>query len=876
MSDLTPMMQQYSEMKKKYKDAILFFRLGDFYEMFGDDAKIASGILQITLTARSAGEGRQIKMPMCGVPFHAANSYIIKLINNGFKVAICEQVEDPKLAKGIVRREIIKIITPGTVLDEAGLDKKTNNYLLSLYIEKNEAAIAFVDISTGEFYVEDISFNGDFDKIIDEIEKIQPAEIMIPESFNDNKDYRKNIIERLKIGEHQFFINLYSDWNYQLDMAQAKLIEHFEVLNLESFGIERKNNIICSAGALMNYLYETQKTVLFHINKISFYNSNDILSIDAVSLRNLEIVESNLKGARYSTLYDVLDYTETSMGGRELKKWVKFPLTNLNLIRERQDIIQFFLDFSDIRENIKDLIKEISDIERIAGKLGSQSVNARELIALKNSINSIKKLNEYIKSSGAAVLKEKFNFINPNVENIYNIIDMSIAEDPPLTIKEGQIIKAEYNEEIKKLKEINENGKTWIASLQERERKKTKISSLKVGYTSIFGYYIEISKANLQSVPQDYIRKQTLVNGERFITPELKEYESMILGAQEKIKDMEYKVFCELRDKISKYIADIQELSKKIALIDCLQSLSTAALKNNYEKPDVNLSDGLFMEDGRHPVVEMNLGYNEFISNNINMDNKENLIMIITGPNMAGKSTYMRQVALIVIMAQIGSFIPAKNAKIGIIDKIFTRVGAADYLARGQSTFMVEMIETANILNNATPKSLILLDEVGRGTSTFDGISIAWAITEYIHNKIKAKTLFATHYYELTELSDTLKGIKNYNIQVKEWGDKIIFLRKIISGSTDKSYGIHVAKLAGLPGYVIDKANKILKNLENANYTKDGKSKIADSEKDDRQQDLFDFSVNSQIISELENIDLDSMSPIDVIIKLRDMKDRLK
>ncbi len=876
MSDLTPMMTQYLEMKKKYKDAILFFRLGDFYEMFGEDAKIASGILQIALTARSVGEGRQIKMPMCGIPFHAANAYILKLINNGYKVAVCEQVEDPKLAKGIVKREIIKIITPGTILDEAGLDKKSNNYLLSIYIEKSIAAIAFVDISTGEFYIEEFDYNKNFDKIIDEIEKIQPSEIIMPESFNENKDYQKNLIERFKNSEHSIFVNFYSDWNYQVDVAHDKLVEHFRVMNMDGFGLEKKDIVICAAGALMNYLYETQKTLLFHINKISRYETSEILHIDSVSLRNLEIVESNIKGPKYSTLYDVLDYTETAMGSRELKKWVKFPLTNIKKIKERQDIIQFHLDFSDIRENIRELLKKINDIERIGGKLGSQSVNARDMIALKMTIAAVKELDEYIKTSGAALLKDKFSFLNPNINTIYELIDLAIMEEPSISIKEGEIIKPAYSEELKKLRDINENGKIWIASLQERERKRTGISSLKVGYTSIFGYFLEVSKANLKSVPQDYIRKQTLVNGERFIMPELKEYESMILGAQDKIKEMEYKIFIDIREKISKYIEDIQELAKKIAVLDCLVSLAMAAINNNYEKPEVNMTDIMHIEEGRHPVVEKNLGYNEFISNDTNLDNNENLVMIITGPNMAGKSTYMRQVALIVIMAQIGSFVPAKNAKIGIIDKIFTRVGAADYLARGQSTFMVEMIETANILNNATTKSLVLLDEVGRGTSTFDGISIAWAITEYIHNQIRAKTLFATHYYELTELSDVLKGAKNYNIQVKEWGEKIIFLRKIIKGSTDKSYGIHVAKLAGLPELVINSANKILKNLEEANYTKDGKSKIAGFDKNIEQDNLFDFSINSQIVFELEKTNIDSIAPVDALLKLKELKDKLK
>jgi DNA mismatch repair protein MutS len=875
MSDLTPMMKQYLEIKKKYPDAILFFRLGDFYEMFGEDAKIASKILQIALTARSAGENRKIKMPMCGVPYHAGNSYILKLINNGYKVAICEQVEDPKLAKGIVKREIIKIITPGTLIDESGLEKKSNNYLLSCVIDGGIAGISFVDVSTGEFLVQEVIFKNNFDTLIDEIERIYPKEILLPESYSEDKNLNKNLIARLKGGINNLFINFYSDYNFEMDVAYKKLTDHFNVMNLQAFEIEGKNALISASGAIFAYLYETQKTVLFHINKIKKFSSKEFLYIDAVGLKNLEILEPSVKGTNPGSLYDVLDFTQTAMGGRKLKKWLSMPLLDIQKIKKRQDIIQFFIDFQDIKENIKELLEGIADLERIAGKLGSSNVNARDLIALKRSLELIEKLQEVINKSDSKILKENFNLSNEELKKIHNLINNSIVDEPPITIKEGGIIKPEYDENLKKIKEISENGKKWIATLQERERERTKISSLKVGYTSVFGYYIEVSKANLKNVPSDYIRKQTLVNAERFITPELKEYESSILNAQEKIKNMEYEIFCKIRDEIVKNINAIQELAEKISDLDCLISLSIAATNNNYVKPEITDSFDIVIKDGRHPVVEKTLGYNEFIANDTQIDNSENMVLIITGPNMAGKSTYMRQVALIVIMAQIGSFVPASYAKIGMVDRIFTRVGASDFLARGLSTFMVEMVETANILNNATEKSLILLDEVGRGTSTFDGVSIAWAITEYIHNYVNAKTLFATHYFELTEISDYFPKVKNYNIQVKEVGDKIIFLRKIVPGSTDRSYGIHVAKLAGLPEMVIERAREILKNLEAANYTKDGKSKIAAGNNSSQQMDLFSL-LNNEIIDEIDKIDIENITPLQAFNKLKELKEKLK
>lgn len=875
MSDLTPMMKQYLEMKKKYPDTILFFRLGDFYEMFNEDAKIASQILQIALTSRTAGEGRQIKMPMCGVPFHAANSYISKLINAGHKVAICEQMEDPQTAKGLVRREIIRIISPGTVIDENNLNKKTNNYLLSFYIDEKFIGISYVDISTGEFVAREINKTDNFDKLIDIIISINPAEILLPESYKENKIYSKNIIERLKLEIEKLFINYYSDWNFQHDVAYEKIKKHFNILSSETFGIPEKSVTLITSGTLLIYLYETQKTVLYHINKITNYVSDKYMILDSVTLKNLEILDSEQKGSLLS-LAGVIDYTSTSMGSRELRKWLKQPLLDIKSIKARQEIIQYFINFSDTRTNLMDLLKDMADVERITGKLGSSNINGRDLISLKNSISLFSKIDKIIDDTTDELLVKNYKLSNQKLNDIYKIIDDSIENEPPISIKEGGLIKPSYNEELKKFKDISKNSKQWLSSLQENERKRTGINSLKVGYTSVFGYYIEVSKANLSNIPSDYIRKQTLVNGERFITPELKEYEATILGAEEKIKNIEYEIFLTIRNKLIEYINPLQEVCKKIAELDCLLSLAEAALKNNYVRPEITEDGVILIKDGRHPVVEKNLGYNEFIPNDTELDTKENLIMMITGPNMAGKSTYMRQVGLIVIMAHTGSFVPASFAKISLVDRVFTRVGASDYLARGQSTFMVEMIETANILNNATKDSLIILDEVGRGTSTFDGISIAWAITEYIHNRIKAKTLFATHYYELTEISDILPSVRNYNIQVKEWGNKIIFLRKIIKGSADKSYGIHVAQLAGLPQEILDKSYVILKSLEEANYNKNGKTKIGtiSSERwDNNQMNLFDVE-NDKLKKEIKELDIYNLSPFDALSKLKEIKDK--
>jgi len=872
MSDLTPMMKQYFEIKSKNKDAILFFRLGDFYEMFGDDAVIASRILQIALTSRGSGDKRQNKMPMCGIPYHAANNYMLKLINNGHKVAICEQVEDPKDAKGIVKRDIVRIITPGTVLEETALDKKENNYMLSLYCGKKTSAVSVIDASTGEFTVREIESKDGADRLIDEIEKIKPSEVLVPSDWAGDKTGAA-LIGRLKSGTTRIFINEYPAWNYDYAAAYNKLKEHFSLTSLEAFGIDGKSEIISAAGALISYLYETQKTVLKHINNMRHISGDGILYLDSVALKNLEITEPAVAGFPNSTLYSVLDNTQTAMGGRELKKWLRSPLSEPKEINDRLDIVEYLLSNRELSENLSSLLAEVSDIERISGKLGSLSVNGRDLNALKRSLQTAAKLEETLKKDKK--IEQDLGIESAGLMKAALMIDAAIVDEPPITIKEGGVIKTDFNDELKKIRSISTDGKDFILNLQESERKRSGIGSLKVGYTSVFGYYIEISKANLKSVPDDYIRKQTLVNAERFITPQLKEYETMVLNAQERLTKLEYELFCGVRDSLLPYIKAIQDASLKIARLDCLLSFAEAAYKNNYVRPEINTGRSLCLTESRHPVVEKSLGSSDFIPNNCEFS-PETPVMIITGPNMAGKSTFMRQVCLCVIMAQSGSFVPAKAAKIGLVDRIFTRIGASDYLARGQSTFMVEMIETANILNNATDRSLVILDEVGRGTSTFDGVSIAWSITEHIHDKIKCKTLFATHYFELTEVADIMPGVKNYSVEVKEWGDKIVFMRKIIEGSTDRSYGIHVARLAGLPDSVIRRANKVLKNLENANYTKEGKTKLgAGADKQaDLQPDLFSVAPGAEALSEIEKIDIDNITPVEALKKLKDLKDR--
>jgi DNA mismatch repair protein MutS len=858
MAKVTPMMQQYLQIKEQYDDCILFFRIGDFYEMFFDDAKIASRELELVLTGKDCG--LEERAPMCGIPYHAADSYISKLIEKGHKVAICEQMEDPALAKGIVKRDIIKVITPGTVTDTNMLDEKRNNYIMCIYKNGEWYGISYCDISTGEFHASEFKHNGE-QKVFDEIARLYPSEIIYNTQFKNNEKMLKRINDRFNISHSQ-----YGDTYFEYNACIKKVNNQFK-------NIDKKMTLtsgICACGALLCYIEETQKTSLLHINTLNIYSADDFMVLDMATRRNLELTETIRTQSKKGSLLWVIDRTVTAMGARMMRRWVDEPLVHRESIEYRLDAVEELYNNVYVREFLREKLKGIYDIERLIGKIVYGNINARDLVSLKQSIASLPAIKECIAECKSSMLMNIKTGIDI-LDDVYDLIDKSITDNPPMSVKDGLIIKDGYNETIDKLRSASRDGKDWIAKLEEKEREVTGIKSLKVGYNKVFGYYIEITRSNLNLVPEDrYIRKQTLANSERYITPELKEMESTILGAEEKVVQLEYEVFCGIRDTISKQIERIQKTAYAISNLDVLCSLSTAALENDYVKPVFVDNGSISIKDGRHPVVEKTLSGGMFVPNDTYLDNGKDRISIITGPNMAGKSTYMRQVALIVIMAQIGSFVPAKSAEIGIVDRIFTRIGASDDLSAGQSTFMVEMSEVAYILKNATSESLILLDEVGRGTSTFDGLSIAWAVVEYISDKSKigAKTLFATHYHELTELEGRIEGIKNYRISVKEHGDDIIFLRKIVRGGADQSYGIQVAKLAGLPDEVIKKAKEIISKLESSDIIKiksaDDEAAVETSDEDYKQLDFFSFGGND-IINELRKIEVDNTTPIEAL-----------
>lgn len=802
---LTPMMQQYLEIKESCKDCILFFRLGDFYEMFFEDAEKVSKELELVLTGKDCG--LENRAPMCGIPYHAANSYISRLVNKGYKIAICEQLEDASASKGIVKRGIIKVVTPGTYTDSSFLEDSKNNYIMSLYIDsiKNSVALTFADISTGEFNCTDTQY--DLSIILDEISKYNPKEILI----QDNLD--EKICDQIKERFNAAFTRL-SDEIFTTN-AEENLSNQFSNFNNTDY----TSILMKSCNGLLRYVIDTQKTALPHINELEYYNIVDYLTIDSNSRRNLELTESLREKSRKGSLLWVMDKTNTAMGGRQLRKWIEQPLIDKKTIQKRLDSVEELLNNISAHEDLKDALKEIYDIERLVGKISSKSVNAKELISLKNSVEKIPAVKNILSSFKSDLLNNMYSNLD-ELKDIYEILDEAILDNPSISVKEGNLIKEGYNKEIDELKTAKAHGKEWIASLESNEKDVTGIKSLKVGYNKVFGYYIEVTKTNLNLIPEGrYIRKQTLANAERFITPELKEMEDKILGAEEKLVNLEYEIFIQVREKIEAQVDRMQVTAKIIAELDCLSSLSTIALENNYIKPEITNSEELFIEEGRHPVVEKMIPSGNFVANDTHINTSNEQLLLITGPNMAGKSTFMRQVALIVLMAQIGSFVPAKKAVIAVCDKIFTRIGASDDLAAGKSTFMVEMWEVSNILKNATNKSLILLDEVGRGTSTYDGLSIAWSVIEYIsgNSKLKCKTLFATHYHELTKLEGILEGVKNYSVSVKEMGSDIVFLRKIVRGGADQSYGIEVAKLAGLPEEVINRAKHILERIEKEN-----------------------------------------------------------
>ena len=869
MSNETPLMKQYREIKEENRDSILFFRLGDFYEMFFDDAVIASKELGITLTSRNKEKGQNV--PLAGIPYHSSASYMAKLVRKGYKVAVCEQVEDPKTAKGIVKREVVKIITPGTVIDTDYLDDKSNNYLLCVYIKGDRAGIAYVDITTGEFKTTELEGEDIISKALNEVHKISPNEIIVEEkSYENYADKFKNYaaISELTMQKVSFAKN-----------SEEILKDYFRVISLDSYGLQGKKEAIAAGAMALEYVLELQKCNELPINKISYENSEEHMELNLTTQRNLELIHNQREKSNLGTLLWVLDSCKTSMGTRMLKSFIKNPLLKVEEIEKRQEDIGYFIDEVLIREEIREILKNIYDIERLIGKVIMGTENGRDLIALKKSIRGAL---EILKILGN---RQLFESDLEKLVEIYNLIEKSINEEPPFSVREGGMIKGGYNPELDDLHDISKSGKNYILDIETREREKTGIKNLKVKYNKVFGYFIEVTRANSALVPEEYIRKQTLTNAERYITPELKDYESKVLNAKEKIEALEYQIFKDISSEIKEENRVFQELAQNLAYLDVVTSLSDVAIKNNYVKPEVFEGFSMEIKGGRHPIVEKLVGPGEFVKNDILLDDDKSII-ILTGPNMAGKSTYMKQLALIILMAQVGSYVPADFAKIGIVDKIFTRVGASDDLVSGQSTFMVEMSEVANIVNSATEKSFVILDEVGRGTSTFDGISIASSITEYIHDKIGSKTVFATHYHELTELEGKLEKAENYRIEVKETENDVVFLREIVKGGADKSYGIEVARLAGLPREILNKSKATLKSLE-------AKRALIEKKMKGEQLSLFGGAIEAEEIPLEEekrvvtpeeekaieiicDTDLNSLTPLDALVKLSELKKMLK
>lgn len=893
ITTFSPMMQHYLETKSKYPDCVLFYRLGDFYEMFFDDAINVSRELELTLTGKECG--RENRAPMCGIPYHAGEIYASRLVQNGYKIAICEQVENPKNAKGIVKRDVIKIMTPGTITDGNLLDEKKNNYIMSIFKDGMYYGIAAFDISTGEAYATEIKSDNNFQKLINEISRFNPSELIVNDYMNDSINEINELKNRfevfISVDKNIEKTDIESDKNFVPDFfnmksSMTKLDDKFddETIHNTFDIIDEQGNLIKNIsdrylavnaiGILLKYIEETQKIKPENLNKIVLYEVVKYMALDINSRRNLELTERIKDKSKKGTLLWVLDKTETSMGGRLIRRWINDPLVNVDDINARLDAVEEIKNDLLLSDRIVESLKSIYDIERLAGKISYGTVNARDLISLKNSIMQLPNLKDAIKNVNSEFLK------NVDVEldvltDIYELIEASIVEEPPLTVKEGGLIKKGYKPEIDELIEATTNGKQWLANVEIREKELTGIKNLKIGYNKIFGYYIEVSKSNVKDIPEDrYIRKQTLTTGERYITEELKKMENEILGAKEKIIALEYDEFVNIRNEIQSNAKRIQRTASAISKLDVIQGLANVANELNYCKPEIMDDDVIDIKNGRHPVVEKIIPYGDFVQNDSLLNANENRLNIITGPNMAGKSTFMRQVALITIMAQIGSFVPAEYAHIGVVDKVFTRVGASDDLSSGESTFMVEMMEVANILKNATDRSLVILDEIGRGTSTYDGLSIAWAVAEYV-SKLKSKTLFATHYHELVGLEGKIDGAKNYHITVKERGEDIIFLRKIVEGGNDESYGIHVAKLAGVPKEVTNRANEILFKLEKKNIMNGKAESKSEKAENAGQLSMYNYKL-AEIASELDGVHLDSITPIEALNILQKMKDKMK
>ena len=878
----TPMMQKYLETKEQYKDCILFYRLGDFYEMFFDDAITVSRELEITLTGKSCGQ--EERAPMCGVPYHAVDGYLTRLVAKGYKVAICDQVEDPKHAKGLVKREVTRIVTPGTILDAQAIDETKNNYIMCIVYIADRYGVSVADITTGDYFVTELPDGG---KLKDEIYRFMPSEIICNEAF-----YMSGLdLEDLKERFHMAVYSLES-WYFDDTACREKLMEHFKVSSLAGLGLSDYDCGVLSAGALLQYLLETQKNDLSHMTRITPYTTGKYMMLDSSTRRNLELCETLREKQKRGSLLWVLDKTKTAMGARTLRKFIEQPLIEKQEILRRLDAVEELKQSAISREEIREYLSPVYDLERLITRITYGTANPRDLTAFAGSLSMLPPIRYLLEEMDSSLLKDIYAELDP-LEDLCTLVQNAIADEPPLAMKEGGIIRDGYNEEVDTLRRAKSEGKDWLAKLEQDEREKTGIKTLRIKYNKVFGYYLEVTNSYKEMVPDYYTRKQTLANAERYITPELKELEDTILGAEDKLYALEYELYCTIRDTIAAEVKRIQTTAKAIAALDVFSSLALVAERNNYVRPKINESGKIDIKDGRHPVVEQMIPDGTFICNDTLLDDKKQRVSIITGPNMAGKSTYMRQAALIVLMAQIGSFVPAAKADIGLVDRIFTRVGASDDLASGQSTFMVEMTEVANILRNATSKSLLILDEIGRGTSTFDGLSIAWAVVEYISDSklLGAKTLFATHYHELTELEGKIDNVNNYCIAVKEKGDDIVFLRKIVKGGADKSYGIQVAKLAGVPDLVIDRAKEIVEELVNEDITirvseiaVGGKDSVAKKkakpkkydEMDLAQFSLFDTVKDDDVLEELKNIDVGNLTPIDALNTIYRLQNKLK
>ena len=849
-------MAQYNAIKLKYPEVLLLFRVGDFYETFGDDAKLCSKVLGITLTKRSSGY--MDELPLAGFPYHSLDTYLPRLVSAGLKVAVCEQLEDPKLTKKLVRRDVVEIVTPGVTFNDKLLDQKSNNYLASVYFENDSAGFSFIDASTGEFFTSQVSAK----KLTDLLEMIQPKEILI------SKRQKYDLTKR-----SSFIVSEREDWIFTPEYAKETLLKHFKVHSLKSFGIEELGEATIAAGSILNYLYETQKEKLTHIRKLALYNSEDFIVLDSSTKRNLELVSNMNEGQKTGTLVSIIDETQTAMGGRLLKRWIYQPLKHVEPINQRLDAVSELVNDFNLTQSIRNELAESIDLERLVAKISLSKVTPRELISLKNTLKEIPVIKQTLSHAKSDYLKLIQSELS-ELPELISAIETALIDDPPASTADGGLIRPGLNAELDELRDLTTHGKDWIAQLQATERERTGITNLKIAFNNVFGYYIEITKSHLTKIPDNYIRKQTLVNAERFITPELKEKEDKLLHAEDRMIALELELFNELRQKAGSFQTELQENSRLLGELDCLSNFAWISKRNNYTKPIVDHSDIIEIKDGRHPVIEKLLPAGEsFVPNDTFLSSSTDQVIMITGPNMSGKSSYLRQVGLITLMAQIGCYVPAQSARIGVVDRIFTRVGASDNLAAGESTFLVEMNEASNILNNATSRSLILLDEIGRGTSTYDGLSIAWSLAEYIHNNpdCRAKTLFATHYHELNELEKTFPRIKNYNVEVREYGDKVIFLRKIIPGGADHSYGIQVAQMAGLPDSLIVRAKEILAQLESGtSLTVSQPNKIEKPDDDSFQMTLFEIQ-EAPIIQSLLKIDVNRMAPVEALLKLQEL-----